>query len=389
MNKLVISKSAEEGIRRGQRLVFGNQIKSVKGKPEKGELVELIDATGKFIAKGYYNSKAAVQCQIISTKQKEPIDLEFYRKKIEAANRFRTDVLGFEESYRLFYGEGDSIPGLLIDRFNEIASIQISCPGVEAWKNQIAQLLLEIPDIKTVFERNDSRNRAKVGLPITKGLLAGEKKLQTIIREGKVLYNVDVSRGHKTGFYLDQRENRLELEKYVHSGHKMLDVFSYTGGFGLHAALKGAEVCMVDLPEALEEAKKNVKLNDLQHIEFVEGQAFEATKKLLGRKEKFDIVCCDPPAFVQKREDLESGKRAYHQINYNCLKLVKEGGIFVSSSCSHFLDETEFLDVLEQAAANAGRRVSIIEKRGPARDHLMPLASEKGNYLKCIFMRCE
>ncbi|MFH0715185.1 MAG: class I SAM-dependent rRNA methyltransferase [Candidatus Diapherotrites archaeon] len=389
MNKLVVGKGAEEGIRRGQRLVFGNSVESVKGKPEKGELVELIDAQGKFIAQGYYNPKAAVQCQILSTSQKEKIDLEFYRKKIENANNYRTNRLGFEESYRLFYGESDGIPGLLIDRFNEIASVQISCPGVEAWKGQIAQILLKINGIKTVFERNDSRNRSKVGLPILKGLLAGEKKLQTVIREGKVLFNVDVSRGHKTGFYLDQRENRIELEKYVHSGDQMLDVFSYTGGFGLHAAALGAEVSMVDLKEALAEARKNAKLNNFESIEFLEGQAFEETKKLFGRKDKFDIVSCDPPAFVQKREDLEAGKKAYHQINYNCLKLVKEGGLLVSSSCSHFLNEEEFLDVLEQAAANAGRRVSVIEKRGPARDHLTPIASEKGQYLKCIFLRVE
>lgn len=388
--KLFVGKSIEKEIQKGTRLIYGTVVKKTKGEPKSGEIVWIVDESGKFLAQAFYNPKNAAVAQIVSLKEKENIDEEFLRSKIFRANSFRRETLKLGTTYRLFYGESDSIPGLLIDRFNNICSMQTSCNGVELWKQKIAEILLEIPGVETVVERNDSRNRVKIGLPIMKGVLAGSKKTQTIIEEGKVKFEIDALRGHKTGFYLDQRENRTAIEQYCSEGKEMLDLFSYTGGFGLHAAVAGANVTMIDLPEALAQAKRNAKLNGVEgRVKFMEGQAFEMTKKLESQGKKFDIISCDPPAFVQKPEDLERGKKAYHQINYNCLKLVKDGGILVSSSCSHFLEMQDFSDVLIAASANAGRKVSVIEQRFQGRDHLTPIASKKGNYLKCIFLRVE
>ncbi|MBS3057844.1 MAG: class I SAM-dependent rRNA methyltransferase, partial [Candidatus Diapherotrites archaeon] len=388
--KLFIGKSIEREIQKGTRLIYGTTIKKTKGEAKKGEIAWLVDEKGKFIAQAFYNPKNAVIAQIVSLKEKEKIDEGFLQSKILKASAFRSETLKLGTTHRMFYGEADGIPGLLIDRFNNICSVQISCPGVEIWKQKIAEILLEIQGVETVVERNDSRNRVKLGLPVMKGVIAGNKKTQTIIEEGKVKFEVDVLRGHKTGFYLDQRENRLRLAEYCSEGKEMLDVFSYTGGFGLHAAASGANVTMIDLPEALQQARRNAKLNGLEDkISFIEGNAFEQTEKLISKAEKFDIISCDPPAFVQKSEDLEKGKKAYHQINYNCFKLVKDGGILATSSCSHFLSEMEFLDLLIAAAANAGKRVSLVEKRFQSRDHLTPIASKKGNYLKCYFLRVE
>jgi 23S rRNA (cytosine1962-C5)-methyltransferase len=387
--KLFVGKSIEREIQKGTRLIYGTVVKKIKGDPKKSEIVWLVDENGKFIAQAFYNPKSAVVAQIVSLKEKEKIDENFLRSKVLRASNFRVEILKLGTAHRLFYGESDGIPGLLIDRFNNICSLQISCPCVELWKQKIAEILLEIPGIETVVERNDSRNRIKLGLPVMKGVLAGNKKTQTIIEEGKVKFEVDVLRGHKTGFYLDQRENRVAIEQYCTEGKEMLDVFSYTGGFGLHAASAGAKVSMLDLPEALQQAKRNAKLNGFENISFIEGNAFEETQKLTSKGKKFDIISCDPPAFVQKASDLEKGKKAYHQINYNCLKLVKDNGVLVSSSCSHYLELKDFIDVLIAAAANAGKRASIIEQRFQSRDHLTPVASTKGNYLKCIFLRVE
>jgi len=388
--KLFVGKSIEREIQKGTRLIYGTVVKKTKGEPKKGELVWIVDESGKFLAQAFANPKSAAVAQIISLTEKEKIDEEFWRSRIFKANSFRTETLKLGTTYRLFYGETDEIPGLLVDRFNTICSMQISCPGVELWKQKIAEILLEIEGVETVVERNDSRNRVKIGLPVMKGVLAGGKKTQTIIEEGKVKFEVDSLRGHKTGFYLDQRENRIAIEQYCSEGKEMLDVFSYTGGFGLHAAVAGAKVTMVDLPEALAQARRNAKLNKVENnITFMEGDAFDMTQKLNSQGKKFDVVSCDPPAFVQKAEDLERGKKAYHQINYNCLKLMKDGGILVSSSCSHFLELQEFIDILIAASANAGKRVALLEQRFQARDHLTPIASKKGNYLKCIFLRVE
>jgi len=389
IEKLFVGKSIERELQKGTRLIYGTVVKKIKGEPKKGELVWIVDESGKFLAQAFYNPKSAVVAQIVSLKEKEKINEDFLRGKILKANSFRCKTLELGTTYRMFYGETDEIPGLLVDRFNNICSVQISCPGVELWKEKIAKILLEIEGVETIVERNDSRNRVKLGLPIHKGVIAGSKKTQTIIQEGKVKFEVDVLRGHKTGFYLDQRENRIAIEQYCNSKTEMLDVFSYTGGFGLHAAACGAKVSMIDLPEALTQAKRNAKLNGFENVEFIEGQAFEQTQKLTSKGRKFDVISCDPPAFIQKSEDLEKGKKAYHQINYNCLKLVKDGGILATSSCSHFLELQDFIDVLIAASANAGKRASIIEQRFQGKDHSTPIASRKGNYLKCIFLRVE
>lgn len=375
-------------LNKGSYLLYQTLVEGVKGEPKKGQLVHVIDAHGKFMAQGFYNPTGGIAVQIVSIHEKEEINEEFFRKKILESNEFRVKQLHRDEAYRLFYGESDGIPGLLVDRFGPIASLQITCPGVEIYKSVIAKILMEIKGIKTVVERNDSRNRLKAGLPIAKGVIAGDKKTQTVITEGSVQFEVDVIRGHKTGFYLDQFDNRVSFEDYCFKGANVLDVFSYTGGFGLHALAKGANVTFVDLPEALEQAKKNVKLNGwMDRATFIEGAAFDITKKLLSRPERFDVISCDPPAFVQKADDLAKGKKAYHQINYNCFKLMTDGGVLASSSCSHFMTEQDFLETLIAASANAGHSCEMIERRYQARDHLTALASKGGNYLKCFFLR--
>ena len=387
--KFFVSKAIELEIRKGLRVLGPKQIEKSKGEISAGEIAWIVDATGKFIAKGFANPKSHAMVQLISLHEKEIINESFFEKKIVEANEFRQKILGYKNTYRLFYGESDGIPGLLVDRFENICSLQISCMGVEKYKQQIAQILLGLDGISTIAERNDFRNRESLGLDPLKGVLLGKPKVQTVIEQGRVKFEVDVLRGHKTGFYLDQSENRAAIEKYCNNGTKMLDVFSYTGGFGLHAARAGANVTMIDLPEAILQAKRNAKLNGLEDkITFIEGKAFDETNKLMSRPERFDVISLDPPAFVQKPGNLRLGKKAYHQINYNCMKLLKSGGILVTSSCSAGLSYDEFISVIVDAANHASKRAEIIEMRFSAKDHLVPAYTKRfGSYLKCLFLR--
>ena len=315
--KIFVPRGTEEEINRGLRVLNARQAEKTKGEAKPGDIAWVVDGTGKFIAKGFMNPGNQTLLQIVSLSEKEETGADFFRAKILAANEFRKKALGLGNSYRLFYGESDGIPGLVIDRFENICSIQITCPGVEKMKGGIAETLLGIEGVATVVERNDSKGRERLGLKSLKGVLAGNSKVQTIIQEGSVKYEVDVMRGHKTGFYLDQSENRVALEKYCGAGTQALDVYSYTGGFGLHAAARGADVEMIDLAEALGQARRNAKLNGLESkISFIEGRAIELTKKLLSKPKRYDLISVDPPAFVQKPSDIGKGRSAYHQINY-------------------------------------------------------------------------
>lgn len=388
--KLFVSTGVEEEIKRGLRVLGPKQAeKTKKGEPKPGDLCWVVDGTGKFIAQAFINPGAHALAQVVSLHEKEKIDEGFFTKKILSANDFRNSALGLKNTYRLFYGEADGIPGLVIDRFNNICSLQVSCPGVEKWKEKIAETLLGIDGVVTVVERNDFRNRESLGLKEMKGVIAGNPKVQTVIEEGNVKFEVDVMRGHKTGFYLDQAENRIALEKYCREGSEVLDVFSYTGGFGLHAAAAGANSTLIDLPEAIGQAKRNAKLNGLDgKITFIEGKAIELTKKMLSSPKRYDVISVDPPAFVQKPSEISKGKSAYHQINYNCMKLLKENGILASCSCSAALSYEEFISVLSEAANHAGKKAEIIEQRFQSRDHPVPAYAKRfGSYLKCVFLR--
>lgn len=293
----------------------------------------------------------------------------------------------------MVYGEADYLPGLIVDRFNDIASLQISSAGMERFKLDVAEAILEVePEIETVFEKNTGRSRRREGLPEIERVLLGKEKYRTIIEEGKAKFIVDM-RGQKTGFFLDQRENRIALEKYIKGGEKVLDVFTYTGGFAIHAAVAGAEkVIAVDKsPSAIEQAKENAKLNGVEDkMEFIVGSAFGVMEKLQKKGEKFDIVVLDPPAFVQHEKDLKRGLRAYFNVNYQGLKLVKDGGILVTASCSQHVDMQMFKDMIIAAAAKAGKFLKLIEPyRTQAPDHPILMASKDTEYLKCLFLYVE
>ncbi len=283
--------------------------------------------------------------RLVTKDRETEVNKELFRERIRKANEYRKKVLGYDKAYRMVYGEADYLPGLIVDRFNEIASLQISSVGMERFKLDVAEAIMEAePEIETVFEKNTGRSRRREGLPEVERVLLGKEKYRTVIEEGKARFIVDM-RGQKTGFFLDQRENRIALEKYVKPGMRVLDVFTYTGGFAIHAAVAGAdEVVAVDKspPWAINMVKENARLNGVEdRMKYIVGSAFPVMEEMIKRGgEKFDVVILDPPAFVQHEKDLKrGGLRAYFNVNYAGLQLVKEGGgILVTASCSQHVD---------------------------------------------------
>ncbi|NJF25603.1 class I SAM-dependent rRNA methyltransferase [Thermococcus sp. Bubb.Bath] len=393
MAKIIVDAQAARAIGKGAMIVFKKGVVRTEGEITPGDIAEVYTRGGKFLGKGFINPNSNIMVRLITQDEKTEVNKELFHERIRKANEYRKKVLGYDKAYRMVYGEADYLPGLIVDRFNEIASLQISSVGMERFKLDVAEAIMEAePEIETVFEKNTGRSRRREGLPEVERVLLGKEKYRTIIKEGKARFLVDM-RGQKTGFFLDQRENRIALEKYVKPGMRVLDVFTYTGGFAIHAAVAGAdEVVTVDKsPWAIDMVRENAKLNGVgDRMKYIVGSAFPVMEEMIKEGEKFDIVILDPPAFVQHEKDLKRGLRAYFNVNYAGLQLVKEGGILVTASCSQHVDMQAFKDMVIAAAAKAGKFLKLLEPyRTQAPDHPILMASKDTEYLKALFLYVE
>ncbi len=393
MARVVVDAQAARALGKGAMIVFKKGV--VRSDPgiKPGDIVEIYTRGGSFLGKGFANPNSNIMIRLVTRRKDEEIGKELFRERIRKANEYRKKFLGYKDVYRMVYGEADYLPGLIVDRFNDIASIQISSAGMERFKLDVAEVVMEVErGIETVFEKNTGRSRRREGLPEIERVLLGRNRWRTVIKEGRAKFIVDL-RGQKTGFFLDQRENRIALEKYIKPGMKVLDVFTYTGGFAIHAAVAGAEkVVAVDKsPQAIKTAMENAELNDVRdRMEFITGSAFQVMEDMVRKGTKFDVVILDPPAFVQHEKDLKRGLRAYFNVNYAGLKLVKDGGLLVTASCSQHVDMQTFKDMVIAAAAKAGKFLRMTEPyRTQAPDHPIMMASKDTEYLKCLFLNVE
>ncbi len=288
MARVIVDAQAARAIGKGAMIVFKKGVVRTEGEIAPGDIVEVYTrGGGKFLGKGFVNPNSNIMVRLVTKDRETKINKELFRERIKKANEYRKKVLGYDKAYRMVYGEADYLPGLIVDRFNEIASIQISSVGMERFKLDLAEAIMEAePEIETVFEKNTGRSRRREGLPeIERVLLGGKEKYRTVIEEGRAKFIVDM-RGQKTGFFLDQRENRIALEKYVKPGMRVLDVFTYTGGFAIHAAVAGAdEVVAVDKsPWAINMVKENAKLNGVEDkMKYIVGSAFPVMEEMIKR----------------------------------------------------------------------------------------------------------
>lgn len=394
-----VSKKAEHAIIKGHPWVYFNEI--TEAQPfENGELVDVVSQKGSYLGTGFANENSKIRVRLISRNANDKFDEAFFERRLRHAIDYRKTVMGDDFSNcRLIFGEADSFPGLTIDRFGDILVAQVLSLGIEKRKKMLFELLAKIfaqdnQPIRGIYERNDVAIRELEGMEQYKGFFPLEgypipDSTETTITENGVTYAVDFENGQKTGFFLDQKYNRLAVAK-LSRGKRVLDCFTHTGSFGLNAAKGGAEyVLSVDISEsAVEMAQKNAKANGLDgKVEYLAANVFDLLPKLsegemINRYGKFDFIILDPPAFTKSRQTVESAMRGYKEINLRAMRLLPRGGYLATCSCSHFMTEQLFVKMLHQAAADAGVSLRQIEARQQSPDHPILWNVEETNYLK-------
>lgn len=387
MAKVILKKGEEERILMGHPWIFSNEVKIVEGAVEPGDIVDVYDFRNHFIGRGYINPMSKILVRLL-TREHEEINKEFFRKRIQQAWDYRKKLVD-TSSCRVIFGEADFLPALIVDKFGDYLSIQTLSLGIEKYRDIIIELLEEIIQPKGIYERNDVQIREKEGLEQRKGFIKGPFDTTVEIMENEVKMLVDIENGQKTGYFLDQRENRAALKPFVKDA-RVLDTFTHTGGFALHAAYYGAkEVTAVDISEhAIEYVKKNAEVNGLQDkIKGVVGNVFDVLKEYQVAGEKFDVVILDPPAFCKTKSAVEGAYRGYKDINLRGMKILKPGGFLVTCSCSHYMYPGLFMEMIADAARDAKRMVRQVEFRTQAKDHPVLYGSDESMYLKCVILQ--
>jgi 23S rRNA (cytosine1962-C5)-methyltransferase len=372
--------------------VFSGAVKRLEGEAQKGDVVSVHDARGVFVAHGFYNPDSQIVARLLSWDQQEPIDDDFWRRRLREALRLRDEVLRLPDrasACRLVYAESDGMPGLVVDRYDQHLVCQIHSAGFARRRETLAQLLQETVHPRGILESSDADVLEKECLPPARGLLAGEAPPARLpIHENQLRLVVDLEHGQKTGWFLDQRDNRLAAAAYA-AGRRVLDVYSYTGGFALAALVLGhaADALCVDRSEgALAMARENAALNGVA-LRTQTGDAAETMRRLKAQEERFGMVVLDPPKFAQSRAGLARAMHGYHVANLLGIQLLEPGGILVTCSCSQYVSEADFMDTVNQAAIEASRQLQVLERRGQAPDHPVIASCPETGYLKCLICR--
>jgi len=376
----------ERRIRAGHLWIYKGNVAEVDGEAAPGDVVDVRSAAGDFLGRGYYNPRSQIVIRLL-TRRDERIDYDFFVERLRRARTWRERWMPEATSFRLVYSEGDLLPGLIVDRYEDVLVAQFLTLGMDVRRDMIVQALAEVEAPAAVYERSDVPSRKYEGLEPRTGLLWGELPEQPmIIRENGLSFEVDVLGGQKTGYFLDQKENRRLLAPLV-SGARVLDVFCHNGTFALHALRYGArEVIGVDSSaQAVELARRNAELNGFaEDARFVEANAFDFLRELVRSGQCFDVVVLDPPAFAKSKAHFESARRGYKEVNLRGIKILEPGGFLVTCSCSHHMPEEQFYRLILEAAADARRPLRLVERRGQAKDHPVLAGVPETAYLKCF-----
>lgn len=390
MSETIVTLKKGEGrtLKAGGMWVFDNEIESIMGRFENGSIVTVHDFDGYPMGRGFINQNSKIRIRLMTRNVNQEIDHEFLRDRVRMAWEYRKKTVD-TGSCRVIFGEADFLPGLVIDKFSDVLVVESLALGIDRFKLEIVELLKEelLKDgirIRGVYERSDAKVRLNEGMERVKGFLSEEFDTNVEIVENGVKYLVDVRDGQKTGFFLDQKYNRLAIQKLC-KGARVLDCFTHTGSFALNAAIAGAkEVTGVDASElAVEQAAKNAALNGVQdRAKFICRDVFELLPELEKQGEKYDVVILDPPAFTKSRNSVKNAIKGYREINLRAMKLVKDGGFLATCSCSHFMTYELFTETIGQAARNVHKRLRQVEFRTQAPDHPILWAADESYYLK-------
>lgn len=385
MYKVYLKRNEEKKILNGFPWVFANEVYKIEGKDKQGSVAEVVSFDGRFVGIGYINHLSKIIVRILSLKN-EVVDEMFYYERIKAAVDFRKE-LGYDDNYRAVFSESDMLPGLIVDKYGDYLSVQFLSLGVENSRQTIIKILIDIFSPKGIYERSDVAVRLKEGLKERKGIIYGNFNPVVEIVENGVKMLVDLENGQKTGYFLDQKENRDNLKYYV-KGKTVLDCFCNVGGFSMCAAKYGAsQITAVDISEnALNYVRHNAELNGY-NIKTVCADVFEFLRQCRKEGKKYGVVVLDPPAFTKTADTVKSACKGYKDINIQALKLVEKGGYLITCSCSQHLSVKMFTDVIEQSVFESGVRVKTVELRFQGKDHATLIGTEQSLYLKVAVLK--
>lgn len=392
---VTLKKGEGRSLKSGGMWIFDNEIASVAGEPENGDLVEVRDFDGYPMGTGFINQNSKIRVRMLSRRNGQQIDRDFLKKRVRDAWEYRKRTVD-TKSCRLIFGEADFLPGFVADKFSDVLVVQSLALGLDRRKEELVEVIREVLledgiRIRGVYERSDAKVRVSEGMERTKGFIGEAFDTNVEIVENGVRYLVDVKDGQKTGFFLDQKYNRLAIQKLCR-GASVLDCFTHTGSFALNAGAAGAEsVLGVDASElGIAQARENAKLNGLENrVSFLCADVFELLPELEKKGEQYDVVILDPPAFTKSRQATRNAVKGYREINLRGMKLVRDGGFLATCSCSHFMEQELFAKTIREAARGAHRRLRQVEFHTQAPDHPILWAAEESYYLKFyIFQVC-
>ena len=386
--QIYLKKNEEKRIVAGHSWVYANEVARIEGKDKNGSLASVYSNDGRFIGKGYINHASKILVRIFLRGEGDD-GKEFYLNAIARANDYRKR-LGYQNAYRMVFAEADNLPALIIDRYGDYLVMQCLSLGIDMRKSLICECLVELFHPKGIYERSDVSVRKKEGLPEVKGLLYGEVPDYCQITENGIKMLVDVKNGQKTGYFLDQKENRFAVRRYCTGADEVLDCFCNSGGFSLNASLVAKSVTACDVsPLALKNVEDNAKLNGIENIKTLQGDVFELLRQFKKDKKFFDTVILDPPAFCKTADEVKDAYRGYKDINLTAMKIVKSGGFLITCSCSHYMTMPLFEKMLIEAARESGRRVRSVEVKTQAPDHPSLLCADETQYLKFFVLQVE
>ena len=372
----------------GHLWIYAGYVEAVSGDPVPGDVVDVIAPNGRFYARGFYNPTSKIRVRVL-TFDDEPITEQFWRGRLAQAVRLRRRIVMGTNAYRLIYGEGDRLPGLVVDRYDDVLVMQTVSAGMDRRKGLLADLLCQESGAMRVYLRNDAKSRTLEGLPMEKGFLVGDGPTTVEIQEGRARFLVDIERGQKTGWFCDQRENR-QVTARLAADAEVLEVFAHTGAFGMHAALAGAKsIEGLDVSEeALALARNHAILNKVtDRCVYRSADAFEEMRKLERAGRRYDLVLLDPPAFARSKQAVSRALAGYKDMNLLGIRLTRPEGFLATSSCSHHVTERDLWEGIRLAARDSKRQLRLLEQRGQAGDHPILAGMPETRYLKCFILQ--
>lgn len=381
-----LKKNEEKRIVAGHPWVFANEVARIEGKDKNGSLATVYDYSGRYIGKGYINHLSKILVRIFIRDDSYP-DYEYYYNAIKKADGHRR-ALGMSNAYRAVFAESDNLPALIVDKYADVLCVQFLSLGIEKNKDIIIKALIDVFSPKGIYERSDVAAREKEGLEQRKGKIYGDFDTKVEIEENGLKMIVDLENGQKTGYFLDQKENRFALRRYA-KDRTVLDCFCNSGGFSLNAAIAGAKsVTALDISaQALSDVRRNASLNSLDNVTTMQGDVFEVLRQFRKEGRTFGTIVLDPPAFCKSASEVKNAYKGYKDINILAMKSVESGGYLISSSCSHYMTFPLFQNMLRDAARESGKKVRIIEIRTQSPDHPSMLSTEESLYLKFFVLQ--